>query len=184
MKPPIIGFCGAATAGKTTAANAIVAALGYRKLSFAAPLRAMLRALGLTDEQMAAGKNVPVPWLGGKTPRELMQTLGTEWGRKQVSERIWLDATRRIIEELPESVSGVVFDDVRFDNEAAMLRDMGGIIVRIDRPSVTVKMAHESEAGISAGLVDGVIVNGDNSPNELAIQAVKYAISRHGHISI
>jgi hypothetical protein len=171
MKLKIIGFCGSATAGKTTAANALVEALGYHKLSFAAPLRAMLRALGVTDEQMSAGKNAPIPWLGGKTPRELMQTIGTEWGRKMVSECIWLDATSRIILGLPSDVPGVVFDDVRFDNEAKMLRDLGGVIIRIERPSITVRMTHESEAGISGHLLDYVLVNDAQSEEGFKSQA-------------
>lgn len=156
---PVIGFTGLATAGKTTAAGALTAR-GWVRMSFADPIRQMLLALGLSREEMAGGKNVPVPWLGGKTPRELMQTLGTEWGRQMVAPDIWTRASMVRIEQLlrSDSAPGVVFDDVRFDNEARLIQEHGGLVVRIERAGLA-PMAHASEAGVSPELVDLTVTN-------------------------
>lgn len=167
MKPApttvhIIGLCGLATAGKSTAAAAFY---GWERASFAAPIRAMLAALGLTAEDMGErGKNVPLPWLGGKTPRQLMQSLGTEWGREQVSPDIWLALAERRIScaraaAFAANFHGIVFDDVRFDNEAALLRSLGGKVLRIERDGLAPSMTHASERGVSLDLVDGTIIN-------------------------
>ena len=153
----IIGLCGLATAGKSTAAAAFC---GWERASFAAPIRAMLAALGLTAEQMGKWKSVPVAWLGCKTPRQLMQSLGTEWGREQVAPDIWLAlAERRIAQARAAGFPGIVFDDVRFDNEAALLRSLGGKVLRIERDGLAPSMTHASERGVSLGLVDGTIIN-------------------------
>jgi hypothetical protein len=48
--------------------------------------------------------------------------------------------------------------DVRFDNEASLIQELGGVIVKINRDSEQGD-GHASEAGISGRLVDYVIDN-------------------------
>ena len=74
-----------------------------------------------------------------------MQTLGTEWGRKIIGDNIWVNLWSTKAEELTSMNQGVVADDVRFENEVKIIKDMGGIIVRMTRPS-SVKTSHESES--------------------------------------
>jgi hypothetical protein len=52
----------------------------------------------------------------------------------------------------------IVFDDVRFENEAAMIRDMGGLIIHIDRGEL-VAAEHVSELGIDDHDDDAFIDN-------------------------
>ena len=86
MRPRLIGFCGAAGAGKTHAATLLARDWGYSRVRFAGPLKAMLHALGLTEADTdGAAKDQPADLLGGRTPRHAMQTLGTEWGRALIS---------------------------------------------------------------------------------------------------
>lgn len=171
----IIAFTGPATCGKTTAAKALVDSLGFKRLSFADPIRNMLRGLGLTDSDFHDGKNRPIEWLGGKTPRQLMQSIGTEWGRLLVHPEIWMSMAQRKIAETLTAGQHVVFDDCRFDNEARLVRDLGGIVVLIEREGCQV-MKHASEAGVSSELVSMTITNREPSPTmfqALVLNAVK-----------
>lgn len=148
--PEIIAFTGPAESGKTTAACYVVAHYpDFVRLSFAEPIRAMLYALGLTVDDLSKGKNQPHPILGGRTPREAMQTLGTEWGRG-LYDAIWIAQMRQRITDNTRFGMGVVIDDLRFDNEAELIRDMGGVIIELSRPGQPPRMKHESERGISA----------------------------------
>lgn len=146
----IIGLSGYAGSGKTTIANALLYGHGYERRKFATPLKKMLRALleaqgadTKTVERMIEGdlKEKPSPLLNGRTPRHAMQTLGTEWGRGQICENLWSDVATRDLS--PQS--RVVFDDVRFENEAAAIRAFGGIVVRLARPGVAAVNGHTSE---------------------------------------
>ena len=93
------------------------------------------------------------------TPRHLMQTLGTEWGRQSVDPEIWVKLTKANI--LAQQAEGfdVVVTDARFENEIAMLQELGARIVHIDRPGLTVDLSHPSEQQISTLPYDHKIIN-------------------------
>ncbi|SCU73529.1 putative deoxynucleotide monophosphate kinase [Cupriavidus necator] len=143
----LIGLTGRAGSGKDTAAAYLAEAHRFMPLAFATPIRHMLQAgLGLTDEHFTpAAKNVAIDWLG-RSPRQLMQTLGTEWGRTHIGSTVWVDVAERELDSL--SGLDVVFTDVRFENEAAMIRNRGGIIIRLVRAAAQPVHSHVSEAGI------------------------------------
>jgi dephospho-CoA kinase len=153
----LIGIAGRARSGKDTVADMLVTMRGGYRYSFADPIRSMLRGIGIdmNDPEWIANKEKPIPGLG-RSPRYLMQTLGTEWGRQLVNEDIW-----KIIAEinLLQTGSGMIISDVRFDNETAWVRSMGGIVIHIDRPDAPVVEAHSSEAGVQRLARDIVIVN-------------------------
>lgn len=134
MKQPIIGICGYIGSGKTTAANALIE-IGYTRVRFAETLKNMLKCLGLTDAQVDGADKEKVHSYFGKTPRYMMQTLGTEWGRNLINKDIWiLDWAYRV----GNTGGAIVIDDMRFPNEVQAIRDLGGFILRIDR-------AHKSD---------------------------------------
>jgi hypothetical protein len=147
--PKFIAFTGLAQAGKTTCATWLQEKFGFGLLSFATPLKRMLRALVSESDKEAT------PYvLCGKTLRHAMQTLGTEWGRKQIGEDMWLRAARQEVERLRlAGAVGITVDDARFDNEAELVREMGGIVIELVRPGLA-RMEHVSEAGIDPKLVD------------------------------
>lgn len=143
---PLIGIAGRARSGKDTVANFIVAAIGGYRYSFADPIRAMLAPLGvdLSDPYWQARKEEPIPALG-VSPRRMMQTLGTDWGRQLISPDLWLTmAHQRLLQNGP----GMVISDVRFENEAAWIRRHGGRIIHVVRPDAKAVEAHASEDGI------------------------------------
>jgi hypothetical protein len=124
----VIGFAGRAGAGKTTAALHLVRHHGFERVRFAGPLKAMMRALGCTEEEVdGALKEMPCALLGGRTPRQAMQWLGTEWGRDMIAPDLWTRAWEHAVAGKPR----VVADDVRFPNEVAAIRRLGGRVIRI-----------------------------------------------------
>ena len=131
----LLGFAGPAGSGKSTAAHALYQTdpSAYTVASFADPIRAMLH-VGLGIHVGASGK---------ATTRRLMQTLGTEWGRDTVDVDLWVNefvrrhqTERRII----------LIDDVRFENEAALVRRHGALIHVMPRLART--DTHASEQGV------------------------------------
>ena len=156
----IIGVCGAAGAGKGSVAK-ILEGRGFATLSFADPLYAAVSAItGLTvaELQDRGRKEEPIGWIGS-SPRRLLQTLGTDWGRNMIHEEIWVVATMQRM--LPGG--DYCIPDVRFVNEAAAIKARGGVVWRVDRPCrstlESAAAAHESERGIPPEYLDAVIAN-------------------------
>ncbi len=157
----IIGLCGAAGAGKNTVADILVEDFGFQAVAFADPIyRAVSEITGLPVEHLQDRRNKeqPIKWLGS-SPRELLQSLGTEWGRNMVHENLWIVVALNRIGEIQ---GDVVVTDVRFDNEATALTLAGADIWQVNRPGVEPVAEHESENGISPELVD-VVLNNDSS---------------------
>ena len=161
----LIVLAGLAGSGKTTAAKHLVEAHGYIRVNFADPLKAMLYALGLDKDHIdGEGKERPHTRLCGKTPRYAMQTLGTEWGRDMIGPDFWINTwTDRVRTELRgydgygyESISKVVADDCRFQNEADTARGLGGTVIHIDGRG-GIPGVHQSESGVH--FVDVTIKN-------------------------
>lgn len=163
MKTMLIGLCGKAGCGKDTAASYITQDFGFERYAFAYPLKQGLAAMldvapGLLEDRKY--KEAVIPWLG-KSPREMLQTLGTEWGREKVHPEIWLRLMeRRYAMVVDLHLPGLVVTDVRFDNEAEKIRRMGGYVIQIERPGVATVATHVSENGINPRLIDQTIVNG------------------------
>lgn len=82
-KMRLIGIAGPARAGKDTLCSYMLDNLGddWTRSSFADPLKEMLRAIGVdcSDDAKAVVSDDY-----GVTPRHMMQTLGTEWGRNLI----------------------------------------------------------------------------------------------------
>ena len=77
-----------------------------------------------------------------------------------MAEDLWLRLVERRLNDLEEDgFVAAVIADVRFDNEAEMIRARGGEVWRIDREPDTTASEHVSESGISPHLIDRVIDN-------------------------
>lgn len=161
----LVGLTGAAGAGKGSVAAVMLAAGGWSEIGFADPLYAAVEAItgipqgDLRDRRM---KEQTIPWLG-KSPREMLQLLGTEYGRKAISESLWVDRAMRRVAENEASGLSTVITDVRFDNEAAAIRAAGGVVWRVSRPGHKCLAGgtdkHESEAGVSVSHIDAEVLN-------------------------
>lgn len=158
--PRLIGlYSPAPGCGKTTVANLLIE---HRRVSFAAPLKGavsnMLCDLGLPGFYAYEDKEAIIPEIG-VSARHMMQTLGTEWGRACIHPDFWVMIARAKTQRIMNDGGSVVVDDMRFPNEVAMIRDLGGELWRIDRPGVTYDGSHESEGRLEDITPDRVIVN-------------------------
>ncbi|WP_051593498.1 hypothetical protein [Achromobacter sp. DH1f] len=156
----LVGIAAKAQSGKSTVAGFLKEAGAYTELSFASPIREFVAGLlGCTVPELEPIKEDVIPWCG-KSPRQLMQTLGTEWGRKMVSETFWIDQAMQRIQREWARGQMVVISDVRFDNEAEAIRNAGGCILHLSRPDGARTVAqHLSEAGVERKPGDYSIIN-------------------------
>ena len=151
----LIALTGAARSGKDTAGQFFCSTYGLTQYAFADPIRAGLRAaLGLTDWHFNEGKEIVIPEYG-KSPRQLMQLFGTDFGRMMVHPDIWKIRAANAVRTVPD----LVITDCRFDNEATWVRENGGYVVHITRNNALRVEAHVSESGVSEELIDFKIKN-------------------------
>jgi hypothetical protein len=151
--PKVVALSGLAGSGKSTLADYLIERHGYVRVKFAGPLKKMMQAIGLSDEQIEGPlKEVPAPLLQGKTPRYAMQTAGTEWGRALIGEDFWTGLWTSTANEVLAQGKRVVCDDCRFDNEADAVRDIGGVVLQLVGRGGLPGM-HSSEQGCDVDLV-------------------------------
>lgn len=165
----IIALTGKAGAGKDYAAAKLAMMLPHYGInchthSFASPIYRMLEALGIDINHYTQRENkeAVIPGLGVSL-RHLLQTLGTEWGRKLVKESIWVDCMAGHYSNIPAE-DCLIITDCRFPDEAAWVQSMQGKIIRVkaidQRHSTSIQ--HESEK--MAFEVDFIIIN-NYTPN-------------------
>lgn len=170
MERVIVGFTGRAGAGKDTAADVIMATAygNWKRYSFAGPLKDASSILfNFTHEQLYDPKEKEViddRW--GKSPRQILQWLGTDVLRAHITEDFFTEHMKQRIEKTEKSI---VITDIRFDNEAELVKSMGGIVIKIERSeaegSGTKHSEHATEKGISEQLID-FTVNNDGTIEE------------------
>lgn len=134
-KPLLIGLSGKSGAGKSTVGDYLTGAHGYEQFAFAGALKEVVGlAFGFSEDQLYGRRKEAVDPRWGVSPRWCMQWLGTEVLRAKWPE-IWIYHLRQEILDFL-SINGqhlVVVTDVRFRDEAAAVKGMGGVLVRIQR---------------------------------------------------
>lgn len=155
----LVGLCGPAGCGKDSVAKFMP---HFKRYALASPLKRGIEVMfdlpsSIWDDRVA--KEQPLDWLG-KSPRQLAQTLGTEWGRTHVHKDLWVKLMLRQWDEVRQSSCPLmVVTDVRFDNEAFAIIQAGGTVWRVEREGVTPVASHASEAGVSSGMIEGKVRN-------------------------
>lgn len=149
----IIGISGAKRSGKTTLGDALAESLDMPHTSFAEPMRAFVAAiLSITLDELERVKDDPVDWLDGVTPRHMLETLGTEWGRDMIHPHMWIRSAMRRI-----NCHGII-SDVRMANEAEVVRS-NGILFRVNRPTEHETGGHLSNQRLPDDVIDCEIRN-------------------------
>lgn len=128
--------------GKTTIADFLCERRGFTRISFADPLRKMIRALlediGHTrqdaDVCLVHRKEQRTQLPYGPTARHLLRTLGTEWGRTCIGPNFWADLWATKAGCAIQDGEDVICDDLRFPEELDAVLTLGGEAWRIERP--------------------------------------------------
>lgn len=165
----LIGLTGLKRSGKDTAADHLIQNMGFERTYFAQPLKEMLitlyRCAGIDQQEIDRRlhgdlKEAADPILLGQTPRWAMQTLGTEW-RDLIDRELWTSIWISKVEPMLLSGQPVVVTDVRFLHEAKRIRQLGGYIVQVHRPSLpySVTDLHASEQEMLRITPDTTITN-------------------------
>lgn len=177
----LLAMYGKARSGKDTAADYLAAELGLYKYAFAEPLKTMLKSV--FGDHFHEGDRSGICPETGKSYREMMQTLGTEWGRNLMTEDVWINLVQKKWDwvkdgcphETPlgrisnlhlgkdQVTQGMILSDLRFDSEAEWVRSQGGYVIEIKRDHYDLSApgiaGHQSEAGIREDLIDLLCLN-------------------------
>ena len=140
----VIGICGLIGSGKGTVADILVSDHGFKKISFADKLKDGVASVfgwdrqaleGDTDDSREWRETVDTFWTKetGRTvtPRLILQEFGTECMRKGFYDGIWVSVIKKEIVNNP--TTNFVIPDVRFPNEANMLKSIYGEVWRVRR---------------------------------------------------
>lgn len=155
----VVALAGPINAGKSLVASMLPAL----HLQWADPIYAGLSAmLGVPQEWLRsrANKDTAIDWLG-VSPRFLLRTLGTEWGRDLVDPDLWARLTDMRIERAAASGQrAFAICGTRFPNEARLVRVRGGEVWWVNRGvSVSPTPQHRSDAMLTEADCDRVIDN-------------------------
>jgi hypothetical protein len=147
----IIAFWGPAGVGKTTAADisyeiARSNAFKATYVNFADPIYDMVGSLlydlysdEIPHELCRVNKEIPLQKLSRLLNkrvcmRDLLTTLGTEWGRNLISPELWIALYRDKVHKAFKEYDVVITSDVRFTNEKELiLENYDSVLIKIDR---------------------------------------------------
>ncbi|MFW6129566.1 MAG: hypothetical protein ACOC56_00190 [Atribacterota bacterium] len=140
----LIGLYGQSRAGKDTTADILVREYNFKKFSFAKKGKDILKnVFGFTEEQLETDLKEKIDERYGKTPRFAMQHLINAF--RDFYSDVWVDYVEKQIKD----VDLAVISDVRMSNEAEMVKRNGGLLIKIERPSLkSIENPHETDVGM------------------------------------
>ena len=155
----IIGLSGYARSGKDTVAGMLIGLHKYDNRAFADGVRQFLTQINpvLEDGHRLNEIVGQFGWEYAKARtevRRLLQVVGLEV-RNFFGENCWVDRAMIGV----SSSQKIVFTDVRFPNEAEMIKALGGEIWRIQRPGIAPINNHPSESAMDDWQFDKMILN-------------------------
>lgn len=151
----LIGVHGPLNGGKDTVCDYIIKnyqEYNFVQYSFALPIKRAAQVMfnfsdaQLTDRELK--DECDAFW--GFTPRNALQLLRTEYRRMMLREDVWIKRAELEIIKNKKRGQRTIISDVRFENEAAFIRDNGGILFYLEVPGLTrdFRYAHASERGV------------------------------------
>lgn len=123
------------------------------------------RTVEIADFQRYSDLFDEVGYVEAKTNEEvrrLLQKLGTEVGRRIISESVWTDIVVRRAKEAAEAAPGVIITGIRYPNELDMITDeLEGELWWVVRPSLQAgsNAGHSSENSVHETDFDRTIRN-------------------------
>lgn len=140
----IVGIAGFIGSGKDTIADYLITFKGFRRMSYAGPLKDAISAIFGWDRDLLEGntkysrewRDKIDPWWAERldikhlTPRWVLQQWGTEVGRRAFHDDIWIASVENKLRTLQDNI---VISDCRFPNELNSIKRAGGITIRVSR---------------------------------------------------
>ena len=155
----IIGICGLIGCGKGTVGDILVENHGFTKLSFADKLKDGVATVFNWDRAMLEGDTVESrEWRETQddfwtretgrtiTPRLVLQEFGTDCMRHGFDDGIWVSLVKQELVKYPNK--NFVIPDVRFPNEANMIKSIHGEVWRVKRGQDPVWMRMYQDIGV------------------------------------
>jgi hypothetical protein len=197
----IIAICGAKRSGKDVLAKYIVTNRGFKKLSFAEPLKKAVRELfnfndiqvGIDEENAIGDEKEIIDERWGISPRKALQFFGTEIMQHTIDELI-PNTNRGFLADIllshisdiaSDTCNNYVISDLRFSHEYNKLKSSTKIrsliVVKISRPSINIaeRDTHISEKEYTDIPYDVEIIN-DGAISDLTDLFDIYYDSREG----
>ncbi len=177
----LIALIGPKGSGKTLLSKYLESKYNYTPTSFATPIKLMLETLlsyqNLDKEiihHMLYGnlKEEETEYLGWRSPRYAMQTLGTEW-RILITRNLWVNIWENKTYSQLSRGEKISIDDVRFLHEAEAIKNLGGKIILISRQGYNPSITHTSEHEYLKITQDETIYN-DTTPEDMYLQIDTY----------
>ena len=164
----LLGITGKAGSGKDTLVDALIRKHGGVKVSFSDPLKTACKALfQLSDSQLynrREKERIDERW--GRSPRQLMQFLGTDLLRNQFDKEIFIKSMRSRVRSLLATNPLVIVTDCRFENESHLVRSMQGTVIHLSRKGIQNVNDHVSEQSLCKFSAD-IAVHNDASVEDL-----------------
>jgi len=128
-KPLIVAVSGKRGAGKSALARVLIEDYGFVLGSFAKPLKERAKLdFCLSAAQVYGDQKEVVDPRYGMTSRDILIKIGQAY--RSIDNDFWVNELRKSLET---EIRPVVIDDMRFVNEANMLKGMGAMLVRLER---------------------------------------------------
>ncbi len=140
----IVGVAGFIGSGKDTIADYLITFKGFRRMSYAEPLKDAIASIFGWERELLEGttkysrewrdtidtwwaERLSIPHL---TPRWVLQQWGTEVGRRAFHDDIWIASIENKLRSVKDDI---VISDCRFPNELKSIKRAGGITIRVSR---------------------------------------------------
>jgi hypothetical protein len=159
----IIGITGKKYSGKDTLGSFFVKNHGHEQIAYADALKDAVKCIfDFDDEQLYGSRKEEVDEFWGKTPRQVLQFIGTDLFRNHINELmpsvgkdIWVYVVKRkIMNKIKKNPEArFVITDARFPNEVDVIKQLGGTVIKLKR-NTGCNDTHESEALIDSLFAD------------------------------
>lgn len=140
----IVGIAGFIGSGKDTIADYLITFKGFKRMSYAGPLKDAVASIFDWDRELLEGttkysrewRDTVDTWWAERlgithlTPRWVLQQWGTEVGRRAFHDDIWIASVENKLRNIKDNI---VISDCRFPNELRSIKNAGGITIRVFR---------------------------------------------------